>query len=287
LTDLEDAENIDEVMQPPTDLEPPSPFHRVTLPNGETRQVPSDITISVPRQKDVSVARRHLLAYVPWDEQYLMLIPEEYRAFFSFVRPHLSVRTTNVHTAISISYLPELMASLGEPASPRVMYLATILHDCGWSMLSPGDIADSLDYEGIAYTQPAAEAKFKHTLYGSSLAYKLLEHYFPQRQLALGEKMLIADIVRYHQHPAQYRATEPMPLELVLTCEADRLWPFTRENFWLDTIRKGVQPHEYLETITAEIDSILLTDAGRGIARRLVAERQSELEHSPFHLAHA
>lgn len=38
-----------------------------------------------------------------------------------------------------------------------------------------------------------------------------------------------------------------MPRKLILTCEADRLWPFTHEGFWLDIIRKDVGPLQYLD----------------------------------------
>jgi HD domain len=232
----------------------------------------------VPGAAGVASHRRHFLAYIPWHDQYAHHFPREYHDFFRHVQPYLSVRTSDVHTAVSASLLPELMAALGRPDDLRVLYLALILHDCGWHLVSDSRLADSLDYPGVIYTRSAAQAKVMHTILGAAFALRLLDSFKFQQKLSIGQQQFISDIILYHERPQHYRPGMPPPLELTLVCEADRLWPFTRENFWLDTVRKGVEPHVYVENVAADIPRLLLTPAGRSIARRLATERRREVE---------
>lgn len=240
--------------------------------------VPKDIDIRFPGQYDVSPERLHLLAHIPWNDAYLAQVPTQYHDFFNYVLPHLNVRTTDVHTARSVSFVRELVDGIGRPVDERVIYIALIVHDCGWSRLTQHDIADSLDYSSIAFTPKAATAKIKHTVYGSAQALQLLTEYAVDLQLTLQQMHFISDVVHYHERPYQYGGPKKTPLELIIACEADRLWPFTHENFWLDTIRKGVEPAQYIENVASAVDEMLLTKQGKAIALRLLAERRAAVQ---------
>lgn len=254
-------------------------FQKITLPTGDVKHIPDDITVEFPKQAEVTLERLRLLAFIPWDDAYEEHIPVQYRYFFTFAMPYLGARTTNVHTALSASFVPELMSSIGRPDDELLLYLAVILHDCGWSMVSQSEIADSLDYKAIAYTPIAAHAKMKHTIYGAALAFRLLDEYSFEQPLGLEQKELIGDIVRFHETPWRYNSsTESLPRELVITCEADRLWSFTHEGFWLDTIRKDVEPSEYLQSCEKAVDEMMLTESGKQIARRLIDDRRKEVQ---------
>jgi len=63
-----------------------------------------------------------------------------------------------------------------------------------------------------------------------------------------------------------------------LACDSDRLWSFTHENFWLDTIRKQIQPDDYINIITNEIPTYFFTDPGRARGRELAAKRREEVD---------
>jgi hypothetical protein len=259
-------------------------FQKLTLPTGDVKHIPDDITIEFPKQAEVTLERLRLLAFVPWDDSFEEHIPVQYRYFFTFAMPYLGARTTNVHTAVAVSFIPELMRSIGKPDDELLLYLAVVLLDCGWSMVSQSEIADSLDYKGIDYTPIAAHAKTKHSIYGAALAFRLLDEYSFEQPLDLAQKELVSDIVRFHESPWRYNSsTESMPRELVITCEADRLWPFTHEGFWLDTIRKDVEPLQYLESCEKAVKEMLLTESGKQIAERLIADRRAEVHvHDNF-----
>lgn len=250
-------------------------FKPIVQPTNEVSYVPTDVEVRFPQHDDLDIDRLHLLAYIPWDDKYLLYIPVAYRDFFKFVLPHLHPRTTNVHTALSMSFLPELVETAGKSVDERLLYIAVAIHDCGWSKVSHHDIANSLDYSGIAYTPGAAEAKAKHAIYGGAHAFQLLNEYIFGPPLSLEEKIFVSDIVRFHEKPHHYGAAKEQPTELILACEADRLWPFTHENFWLDTIRKGVEPTKYVQNVANAIDEMFLTEPGKKVARRLLAERRA------------
>ena len=252
-------------------------FKKVRLPAGIFKYVPQDIKIKIPLHRDIEPERLQLLTYIPWDDSFINNVPEKYRGFFCHVLPHLNARTTDVHTAVSISFVPELIATSSKRVDERLIYLALIVHDCGWKKLSRHELADSLDYKTIAFSPNAEEAKLKHTIYGSAHAYELLGEYDNGKPLTINDKRLISDFVRYHEKPYDFGPDSRVPHELIIACEADRLWPFSKENFWLDTIRKGVDPEEYINIVNDSVEIMLLTDQGKAIAKRMIAERKSEV----------
>jgi hypothetical protein len=136
----------------------PVRFRMIDLPQGGWAYMPADIHVRFPGNSDVARSRRHLLAYIQWDDTYLDFVPAHYRGFFKYALPHLHARTSNIHTALSY------------------------------------------------------------------------------------------------------------------------------ENFWLDTVRKGVSPHVYIHNVERAIDSgLLLTDYGRMKARQMVEQRKREVLLCPVH----
>jgi hypothetical protein len=100
-----------------------APFQKILIPASKPKYVPDDIDICIPSHDDIAPDRLHLLAYIPWDDNYLRHIPKQYHDFFHYVLPHLGVRTTNVHTALSISFLPKLIAGTKEPVNEHLMLI--------------------------------------------------------------------------------------------------------------------------------------------------------------------
>src|SRR5882757_471352 len=119
-------------------------FQKLDLPGGGTAYIPDDITILFPEAPDIPMEDRHYLAYIPWDDRYLKHIPRKYRDFFVYALPHLHARTSDVHTALSVSQLPKLFGTTAADFDDRAVYLALILHDCGWSEVSQQELAASL-----------------------------------------------------------------------------------------------------------------------------------------------
>lgn len=256
-------------------------FKAVALPDGQLAFIPADITVLIPKAPRIPAEDRHVLAYIPWEQKYLSHIPAQYTDFFKYVLPFLHARTSNVHTALSIAQLPHLLAQAEEVIDDRLVYLALILHDCGWSQVSQEGLVHSLSYNGVAPSSPdSTKPKQQHLVYGEALAYELLDSFdFGSNPLTSHDMYTISEIIRRHDHDAvweqgKYGVILP---EVRIVCDSDRLWSYTYENFWLDIVRKGVDPEDYIETITREIPNYFFTDAGKARARVLTAERRREV----------
>lgn len=250
-------------------------FLNLELPT-RTVMLPESVRVMLPEEQAISQERIHLLAHLPWDDAYLEKVPAEYQDFFSFVLPYLNARTTNVHTALSVSHLEELISLSQQEVDRDVLYAAVILHDSGWAQLSPEDIANSLDYSALAYSPQALKPKEAHATLGAKIAHKLLKEYEGLR-LAVKQKQYICELVYYHDQIRPWPET-PEPIEYLLLGDADRLWSYTHENFWLDTIRKNIDPEPYVQSLENALESFFLTKQGRLIARRLIAERKNEVD---------
>lgn len=263
-------------------------WHNLNLPTGAQATLPDDITLRFLDTPDLTPRQLCATAYIPWQVKFLEHIPKEYQEFFKHVLPHLGNRATNVHTALSVAQISFLLQHSTEPADSRIVYLAVILHDTGWSKVSQQGIADSLSYSGVAPTSEASVLpKQQHILIGAALAYDLLDAYdFEDKPLSEADKRHISQIIRRHDYDSVWdRGKFPeLSTETKLVCDADRLWSFTHENFWQDTVRKNVQPEDYLSTISGEIETYFITPQGKVRAHGLVAERHKEVAEYLAHI---
>ena len=257
-------------------------FWNLDLPEGNHAPVPNDIKIVLPETSAITPDRLHLLAYIPWDEKYLGKVPEAYRDFFSFVVPYLHARTTDVHTVLSVSHVAELIALTDVPVRERLLTISVILHDSGWAQLSEEEIANSLDYSALAYSDQALQPKKAHSIVGAKMATKLLDEY-GNTGLSSEEKALVSQLVYFHDQVLPWGEVTlgKPPIEYYLLGDADRLWSYTHENFWLDTIRKNVPARQYVQNLDNALEDFFLTEQGKQIARRLIAERKAEVDLLP------
>lgn len=255
-------------------------FTNVTLPNNKSIFIPDDITISIPDDPTLNLEERCRLAYIPWNDQYIEQVSERYRAFFMHVLPRLHVRTTDVHTVLSLSQLPFVLSHIDKRVNEHLISLAIILHDVGWSEVGQKGIVNSLAYSGLTLSATSRAPKQQHVIFGEALAYKLLRDY-PAEELDISSDDIftITEMIRRHDYDAIWEKGKfgTITLDTSLLCDCDRLWSYTRENFWLDTIRKMVNPEEYITTIDDSIEQYFFTSAGKTRARELVLERKNEV----------
>ncbi|MFC1653430.1 HD domain-containing protein [Patescibacteria group bacterium] len=248
-------------------------FKNITTPDGKKYQIPEDITLIFPESKTVSQKDLHFLAYIPWNDKYFEHIPEEYKDFFQKILPKLSKRTTDVHTAICLGFLDEL--SQGEEINKKVLAISLILHDVGWDKLSDVEITSSLGVQGVLeLSDEASKPKTKHAVEGEKISKEILNEY----PLPDHEKELILKSVRLHDIPWEIKQNGETPKEVQLLADLDHLWSYTHQNFWQDTVRKGVEPQTYLENLEKDIDGYFITLKGKDKARQLLGQRRKEVD---------
>jgi hypothetical protein len=249
----------------------------ITLPNVKPTRIQSDIKLLLPDNISIDESQWHFLVYIPWDEKYLEQIPQEYKDFFNFVLPNLKVRTTDVHTAKSLSFLDDFQKHFSkENINWRIVAISLILHDCGWSQLTQQEIASSLGVKGLKLSPEALEPKQTHAIKGQELARRILDEYNFEPPLTNEEKETILKSVLYHDKPEEV-AGKNLPLEVQILVDLDHIWSFTHENFWQDTVRKGVDATEYVTNLKNDLNSYFVTDFGKKLASLLLSEREKEI----------
>ena len=249
-------------------------FSKFELPTGRSLWIPSDLSFRLPARSSVAASRLHALVYIPWDDRYLEGVDEAYREFFRVVLPYLHARSTDVHVAACLPFVPELVAADPEPVDERVVVLAFILHDSGWSQMSEDEIADSLGVQGLALSGEAVAPKLRHVQLGREIAERLIKGFAFQPPLTQAQEELIYQAILLHDKPAEVAAS---PASVRLVCDVDHLWSFTHEDFWQDVIRKDVEPPAYLTNLGADLDGYFVGAAGKRKARALLAERRREV----------
>lgn len=239
------------------------------------KYVPIDLILKVPKTNLVSKNKLSSLVYIPWNDKFLVHVPRKYLEFFKFVLKHLHYRTTDVHTCLSLSFLPYFLSKYSK-LNKKVIIIALILHDVGWSKCTEHEIALSLGVKGLKLTKGAIGPKEKHAREGRWLANKILKEYAFQPPLKKKEIKLVLDIVEYHDKVSEV-ADQTFPIEAKVVADLDHLWSFTKENFWQDTIRKGVKPEAYLNNLAKDLDEYFITETGEKIARKLLKQRELEV----------
>ena len=252
-------------------------FKLFSLPTGELSWIPSDLPLSLPQSSSVSLDLVHSLVYIPWDPKYLVSIDREYRDFLTLVLPFLHVRTTDVHVATCLPFVNELIQDSSDPVDERVVHVAFILHDAGWSQMTEQEISDSLGVDGLALSGAAIDPKAHHAELGRDLARQILDKHPLELPLTEAQKEMIYTAILYHDQPERLASMSVSSLSIQIVCDVDHLWSFTHENFWQDTVRKQVEPPKYLDNLDRDLDGYFVTRPGKQKARRLLEERASEV----------
>lgn len=248
-----------------------------------TKNFPQDIHLELPKDSSLPENDLHFLIYIPWEEKYLYEIPKKYQDFFKRALPYLSARTTDVHTAICLGYLDEFIQQaqkIGMNPNRDIVAYALILHDSGWSQMDEAEIAASLGVSGLKLSETALAPKEKHAVIGEKIARLLLSEHAQELSLSTQDIEIICAAILYHDKPELVagRGAE-MPDEVKILVDLDHIWSFTHLNFWQDTIRKGIDPKEYLKNLEADLDSYFVTEIGKNKSRELLKERKREVKN--------
>ena len=256
-------------------------FVRFPLPGGPAAWIPDDLELCLPENSSLAAADLHYLLYLPWHDRYLQWVDPAYLDFFQGVLPYLHARSTDVHVATCLPFIKELIQAEPGPVDERVVQIAFMLHDSGWSQMSELEIAESLGVSGLSLSGNAVQPKARHALLGQQLAQQILATYPFQPALTEDQKNQVYQAILFHDRPQELAASGAggeIPASLKVVCNTDHLWSFTHPNFWQDTLRKGVPPPAYLGNLGADLDAYFVSEPGRRKARQLLAQRAVEVQ---------
>lgn len=175
----------------------------------------------------------------------------------------LDVRSNDVHTLISYRLARALLAE--HPGVDEAIVLpAILLHDVGWKMIDPAFLSDAV---GPNATRP--ELVRDHEIYGVEIAGDILRRHQPE---GVDSDAVLAIIDR---HDTLKEASSP---EDAVVKDADKAWRFSPHG--VATI-SGWFDYEADETLAMLEDFVLptmLTDAGRVMARAMLAAGRAQAQ---------
>ena len=173
-------------------------FREVVTPDNRCFHIPTDIELVFPKE-GLPLELIRCLVYILWKDDYLRLCPNQFRSFLNFVLPYLKPRTTDVHTAVCLSYWKNYTNVLEKEKEAKInrkiVAYGLILHDCGWSALTQKEIADSLTVKGLEIEGEAIAPKRRHADEGVKIARKILNEYKFDPALTEEEKEIICEAV--------------------------------------------------------------------------------------------
>ena len=170
---------------------------------------------------------------------------------------HLAVRDNDVHTLYAYGLARALLACLPD-GDPEVVLPAILLHDTGWSQVPEADV--------LAAIAPGAgdrETVLRHEKEGARIASSVLAEVGHDAD----RTARIVQIVDGHDS-----RREALSLDDAIVKDADKLWRFTESGVRICCGWMGRTPGDFMDFVESRIDTWLLTDAGRALAREILAE---------------
>ncbi len=187
--------------------------------------------------------------------------PQFIEKLFQLAEPYLSVRNDLLHTQIAHRYSLSLLRAEG--GDRRMVEPAVILHDVGWSKLTPDQIKIAFGIR--AGGQEAKRLNRIHEVEGAVIAGILLQtlNYAP----LLIER--ITPMIERHDS-----GNHPESLEEKILKDSDKLWRFSGIGFRHENERQGVEPFEMLHFLERLIACLFTPDAKRMAAEELKARKR-------------
>ena len=185
------------------------------------------------------------------------------RQLFRLAEPYLKIRGDLPHARISHQYALRLMG--GEGGEPGIVEPAVILHDVGWSQLTPEQIRMAFGVR--AGGEEAERLNRIHEQEGAAIARRVLQslNYNPQWI----ER--IAFLIERHDSGDQ-----PDSLEEKLLKDADKLWRFSPFGFWNEIERQGLDQNELYLFLLARYRGWFFTQTAVKLAEEELMSRGQE-----------
>jgi HD superfamily phosphodiesterase len=173
--------------------------------------------------------------------------------------PYWQTRSNEVHVPEAFELAQRLLAEHPE-ADADVVLPAILLHDCGYFLVPEEDHLKGLAGAPIGWE---ADITRRHEIEGARLAGEILGRVGYDQ----GRTARIQEIIDGHDSRG-----EALSLEDALVKDADKLWRFTQNGVRICHVWMDRTPDDFMDFVESRIDGWLLTDAGRALAREILAE---------------
>jgi HD superfamily phosphodiesterase len=184
------------------------------------------------------------------------------REILELAEPFLNTRKNDIHTRISINLAFQLARI--ENGDLDIVFPAIILHDVGWKK-----VPEELQLNAFGPNASSPELNRTHELEGVKIAKEILSKvsYDPYKTSE------IIEIIDGHDS----RKTA-ISLNDSIVKDADKLWRYSKEGFFIDTKRFGETPEEGLGRLRTNLDTWFFTNSARALAEKELTQREKELK---------
>jgi HD superfamily phosphodiesterase len=187
-----------------------------------------------------------------------------YDEIYALAEPYWQTRSNEVHVPAAYGYAQELLGAHPE-ADAAIVLPAILLHDVGYALVPEETHTQGLA-DGPAGWKP--DVTRMHEQLGAELAVELLG----QVDYDAERTGRIREIVDGHD-----TRTEALSIEDALVKDSDKAWRYSPSAAaicpgWFDRTTES-----YLDYIESRLESWFFTEAGRDLARRLLAESRATL----------
>jgi hypothetical protein len=183
---------------------------------------------------------------------------------FRLAEPYLAVRGDLPHARVSHRYALRLLEEEG--GEPGIVEPAVILHDVGWSQLTPEQIRIAFGVR--AGGEEAERLNRIHEREGAVIARRILHSlsYLP------GWIERIALLIERHDS-----GKEADSLEEKILKDADKLWRFSPVGFWKEIERQGLGQNELYRFLAARVRGWFYTQTAVKLAEEELQDRGKEI----------
>lgn len=184
-------------------------------------------------------------------------------SLFRLAAPYLETRGDMPHARVSHGAARALLVKEG--GDPKIVEPAVILHDVGWSRLTPEEIRIAF---GVRSGGEEAERLNRiHEVEGAAIAGRLLEALdYPPERIAQ-----ISEIIARHDSGKHVAS-----LEESIVKDADKLWRFSAFGFWKEVERQGLTQEELYRFLLARYHGWFFTRSAVKMAEDELRSRGSE-----------
>jgi hypothetical protein len=186
---------------------------------------------------------------------------------FRLAKPYLKIRGDLPHARVSHEYARRLLQAEG--GEREVVEPAVILHDVGWSRLTPEQIKVAFGVR--AGGEKAERLNRIHEQEGAAIARRLLDSlgYDPARI----ER--IAFYIGRHDSGSQADSLEEKIIK-----DADKLWRFSARGFWDEIRRQGLDQTELYNFLLARYRLWFFTPTALALAEKELKARRIEVRRN-------
>lgn len=184
-----------------------------------------------------------------------------YNSIYKKAEYLLKTRNNTLHTRICYHYALNLLEAEG--GNPRVVLPAILLHDVGYSQLPEKEIKDSF---GPKINKP--ELQRLHEVEGVRLAGKIL------REIGYPADMILSVQALIDGHDTRESAHD---INDMILKDADKLWRYSQEGFFLNYTWFDLDPQAYMERLTSKIPVWFFLETAKILAAGEADKRKRDL----------